>query len=241
MWWPGYGEMMHVETMYVEMIGDECPNCGGGTFVLAKACPHCGGPVEPRMAGMMVAGALVLLLVAIVVAVVVVLRWHRLAAATETGAPADEQIAASSTADLRWLATAMSGCDAEAKTDLRALHFLVTPLVSVAKDIEPWRAKSINDIGNGILLHADDTLDGLKSGTLRIYPADYDFSIFDQAGNKAYKWRPAVGVAKFSAADAGSISSFTVQFRTARGGGADWGSSFNRQSGCHWVNAIIGD
>jgi len=192
---------------------------------------------------MMVAGALVLLLVAIGVAVVAVLGGHRLAAATETGAPADEQIAASSTADLSWLATAMSGCDAEAKTDVSTLHFLVTPLVSVAKDIAPWRAKSINNMGNGILLRSDDTLDGLKGGTLRIYPADYDFRILDQVSDTVYKWRPSMGVAKFSTADAGSISTFKVQFRTSRSGdAAGWGSSFNRQDGsCYWVNAIIGN
>jgi hypothetical protein len=229
--WPGY----------VEMIDGECPNCGGGTFVLAKACPHCGAAIELRLAGMMVAGALVLLLAAIVVAVVVVLRGHRLAAATETGAPADEQIAVSSTTDLSWLATAMSGCDAEAKMDLGALHFLVTPLVSAAKDIAAWSAKSINDTGNGILLRSDDTLNGLKSGTLRIYPADYGFSILDQVSDTVHKWRPSVGVAKFSAADAGSISSFRVQFRTSHSGlDAEWGGSFTRQDGsCYWVNAII--
>jgi hypothetical protein len=191
----------------------------------------------------MVAGALVLLLVAIVVAVVVVLRWHRLAAATETGGLADEQIATISTADLSWLANAMSGCDAEAKTKTVSgtLHFLVTPLASAARDIEPWRARSINDAGNGILLRADDTLEGLKSGTLRIYPADYGFGVFDQVGNTVRKWRPLVGVAKFSAAGAGAISTFNVQFRTARGGrDADWGGSFTRQDGtCYWVNAII--
>ena len=224
----------------VDMIDGECPNCGGGTLILARACPHCGAPVELRLAGMMVAGALVLLLVAVVVAVVVVLTGHRLAAAPETGAPADEQIAATSTADLSWLATAMSGCDAEAKT-LGGLHFLVTPLVSVTKDIAPWRAKSVNDTGNGTLLRADDTLAGLKDGTLRIYPADYDFSVFDQAGPTVFKWRPTVGVTKFSTADSGSISTFKVQFRTSHSGlDAEWGGSFNRQEGsCYWVNAII--
>ena len=80
------------------MIDGECPNCGAGTVVLAKACPNCGAPLELRMAGMMVAGALVLLLVAIVVAAVAVLGGHQLAAATETGAPADAHIAAGSTA-----------------------------------------------------------------------------------------------------------------------------------------------
>jgi hypothetical protein len=225
------------------MIDSECPSCGDRIFVLAKACPGCGVPQQLRMAGMMVAGALALLLVAIVVAIVVVLRWHQLAAALETGAPADEQIATGSTADLGWLATAMSGCDAEAKTDPGALHFLVTPLVSIAKDVEPWRAKSINDSGQGILLRSDDALDGLKSGTLRIYPADYEFRVLDQAGDPVYKWRPSVGVTKFSTADTGSVASFKIQFRTSRGGSdAEWGGSFTRQEGsCHWVNVIIHD
>jgi hypothetical protein len=206
---------------YVEMIDTECPNCGSGTLVLAKACPHCGSPIALRLAG------------------VVVLRGHRLAAAT--GAPADAQIAATSTTNLSWLATAMSGCDAEAKTDLGALHFLVTPLVSVAKDLQPWRAKALNDAGNGLLLRAGDTLEGLKSGTLRIYPADYEFGIFDQVSDPVYKWRPSVGVAKFSTADAGPMSTFNVRFRTSYSGGdPEWGGSFNRLDGsCYWVNAII--
>jgi hypothetical protein len=224
---------------YVEMLDSECQNCGGGTPVLAKACPHCGAPIALRMPGMAVMGALVLLLVAVVVAGVVALRGHRLAAAT--GAPADEQIAATSTTNLSWLATAMSGCDAEAKTDLATLHFLVTPLVSVAKDLEPWRAKSINDAGPGILLRAGETLDGLKSGALRIYPADYEFGIFDQVSDPVYKWRPAVGVAKFSTASAGPLSTFNVRFRTSHSGrDPDWGGAFTRLDGsCYWVNAII--
>jgi hypothetical protein len=225
------------------MIDDECANCGGRTSVLAAACPHCGAPSGRRPASMMVAGALVLLLAAIVVAGVVVLRWQQLAAATRTGAPADEQIAAGTTADLSWLATAMSGCDAQAKADPGALHFLVTPLVPVARGLEPWHAKSISDAGTGILLHAEDTLEALKSGALRIYPADYDFSVVDPVGDKIHKWRPAVGVAKFSTTGADSISTFKVQFRTARSRrDADWGGRFNRQIGaCYWVNAILVD
>jgi hypothetical protein len=225
----------------VAVIDGECPNCGGGTFVLAKVCAHCGAPIRLRAAGMMVAGALAALLVAIAVAAAAVLGGHRLAVATETGAPADAQIAAGSTADPGWLAAAMSGCDAQARTNSGALHFLVTPLVAVAQDSAPWHAKSINDAGNAVVLRSDDTLEGLKSGTLRIYPADYAFGISDLAGNTVYKWRAAVGVAKFSTSDAGSISTFNVQFRTARSGGdAKWGGSFvRRDDSCHWVNAII--
>jgi hypothetical protein len=225
------------------MIESECPRCGGRIFVLARACPACGVARQVPVAGMMVAGALTLALVAIVAALAVVLSWYQLAAATESGAPADGQIAAGSTADLSWLANAMSGCDAEAKADLAALHFLVTPLASVAKDIEPWRAKSINDAGTGILLRSDDTLDGLKNGTLRIYPADYGFAVVGQAGEAVHKWRPSLGVTKFSAADTGAFASFMVQFRTAHSGSdLDWGGSFTRlEASCHWVNVIIRD
>jgi len=235
--------MLPADSTSVELIDGECPNCGGATFVLARTCPHCEGPLVLRTAGLLVAGALALVLIGIVVAVVVVLRGLQLAAATESGVLADAQIAMGSTADLSWLATAMSGCDAEAKADRNTLHFLVTPLVSVAKDIAPWQAKSINDAGTGILLRADDTLAGLKSGALRIYPADYGFSIFDGAGDTIQKWRPAAGVAKFSAPTAAPIATFKVQFRTAYSGSdPNWGGSFNRLDGsCYWVNAIIGD
>lgn len=226
---------------YLDRIEGECPNCGSGTSVLARACADCGAALRLQLAGMMVAGALALLLVAVMVAAAAVIGWHRLAAATDTGAAADGQIAASSTADFGWLSTAMNGCDAQAKTDSGTLHFLVTPLVSAAKDIAAWRAKSINNSGNGILLRSDDTLDGLKNATLRIYPADYAFSISDEASDAVYKWRAAAGVAKFSTADPGSLATFKVQFRTASS--ADqWGGSFRRLAGsCHWVNMIIGN
>jgi hypothetical protein len=241
--WLRFFDTSPVGPLAVEMTDGACPNCGGGTVLLARTCSHCGSPLALRMAGLLVAGALVLLPIAILIAAVVVLRWQQLAAATESGDAADEQIAAVSIADLSWLANAMGGCDAEAKTDPGVLHFLVTPLVPAGKDLAPWQAKSINDAGNGILLRADDTLAGLKSGALRIYPADYGFSIFDEAGNVLQKWRPVMGVAKFSAANAGPIATFKVQFRTAeRGNDPSWGGSFNRLEGsCYWVNAFIGD
>ncbi len=230
-WWP----------RHVAMIGTQCARCGGGTDVFARACPHCGAP-GGRLAGAMVAGALILLLAAVVAAAIMVVRWHQLAAATETGAPADEQIAAGTGADLSWLENAMSGCDDAAKADPETLHFLVTPLVPATGGIEPWRAKSISDAGNGIVLRSNDTFDGLRSGALQIYPADYAFSIFDPSDGELHRWQPSVGVTKFSTAEAGPIATFKVQFRTARSGaGADWGSGFNRLRGsCYWVNAVLG-
>jgi hypothetical protein len=236
----GFGRLMRWPEG-LEKIDGNCSNCGSGIGVLGKACPNCGVPIGLRPAGMIVVGALVILAAALVLALVVALRGHQLAAATETGALADEQIAAISTTDFSWLATAMSACDAAAKTDAGALHFLVTPLVSVAKDVEPWRAKSINNTGNGVLLRSDAALDGLKTGTLRIYPADYGFGIFASASDTVLRWRPSVGVVRFSTTAAGAISTFNVQFRTVHSGhDPDWGGSFTRLDGsCYWVNAII--
>src|SRR5947209_9410988 len=97
-----------------EMIGTQCAHCGGGISAFPRACPHCGAP-GGRVTSMMIAGALGLLLAAVVIAAVVVLGWHRLAAATETGAPADEQIPAGAGSDLSWLENAMSECDDAAK------------------------------------------------------------------------------------------------------------------------------
>ncbi|HWF96929.1 MAG TPA: hypothetical protein VG291_18410 [Xanthobacteraceae bacterium] len=229
--WPGW----------IEKIDGNCPICGSGTGALARACPDCGAPIGLRPAGMMVAGALVVVAAALVLALVAAVRGHQLAAATETGAPVDEQIAAISTTDFSWLTTAMNACDAAAKTSAGALHFLVTPLVSVPRDVAPWREKSINDTGNGILLRSDAALDGLKTGTLRIYPADYGFGIFDSVSDTVLKWRPSAGVVRFSTTAAGAVSTFNVQFRTAHSvNDPDWGGSFTRQDGtCYWVNAII--
>lgn len=227
--------------IWAKTIESDCPRCGEGAFVLVRFCPACGAARELQTAGLMVAGALALLLIAIVTAAVVVLVGHQLAAATETGDAVGEPVAADAAGDPSWLAKAMSQCDAEAKADADTLHFLVTPLVAVDGELAPWRAKAINDAGNGIMLRSEDAFDGLRRRTLRLYAADYGFGVLDAAGNLIYRWRPSVGVAKFSAANPGEMPTFTVQFRTAHTGSEPvQGGAFNRQNGsCYWVNAII--
>ncbi|HLH95483.1 MAG TPA: hypothetical protein VKW08_10240 [Xanthobacteraceae bacterium] len=209
--------------------------------MLARICPDCGSQAKPG-ARLVVGGALLFLLIAILLAATAVLRWQQLDSATTTGPAADEFFVASSTADFNWLSTAMRGCDTIAKNEPGALHFLVTPLAAPGGDLALWRAKSINDKGEGILLRANDALEGLKQASLRIYPADYVFSLMDEASRTVYRWRPATGAARFSSAAAASVSSFTVQFRTSHGRSATWGTSFNRMDGsCYWVNPVIVD
>jgi hypothetical protein len=223
------------------VIEPECPHCGGAVPLLRRTCPDCGGDTKLGGSSISIAIALMLLVAAGATVATVLLRWQQLDAATATGLPADALIAPTSTTDFSWVRKAMSGCDAVASADPSPLHFLVTPLVPVGTDTEPWRAKSINAKGDGILLRADDAIDGLKQGTLRIFPGDYVFSLTDEASLKVLRWRAAVGVARFSNANATSVASFTVQFRTAHGTNPVWDTTFNRQNGsCAWVNPIIG-
>lgn len=229
--------------IWAETIERDCPSCGEPAFVLARSCPTCGGARRMGAAGRMVAGALALLLLATATAVAVVLAWHQLAAATESGDAIGAAVAVGAPGDASWVANAMSQCDAEAKADADSgtLHFLVTPLAVVDGDLAPWRPKAINELGGGIMLRSDAALDGLKRGTLRVYPADYGFGVLDPTGEQIYRWRPSTGVSKFAAADPGEMPTFTVRFQTARSGSEpEEGGPFNRQKGaCYWVNAII--
>ncbi len=224
------------------MIESECPDCGDRVFIFARTCPRCGTANEARMAGVWVAGALAMLAVAIVVAVVAVLRGHPLPIAGTPDAPVGEHVEASSASNFGWLTAAMSECETEAMKDLDTLYFLVLPLASLPQDDAQWRAKSILEIGNAILLRSDDALEGLRSGTLRLYSGQYDFRIRDGA-DTVYKWKPSIGVTKISTPDARSIATFRLQFQTSGTvGEAEWGSPFTRQSGtCYWVNAIVGN
>ena len=227
--------------IWSETMASDCPRCGEAAFVLARSCPACGAARKIETTGLTLAGALALLLIAVVIAAVTILTGHQLAAATETGDAIGEPVAAGATGDPSWLAKAMNQCDAEAKADADTLHFLATPLVVVDSDLASWRAKAINDAGNGIMLRSEETFDGLRRGSLRLYAADYGFGVLDAADNLIYRWRPSVGVAKFTAANPGEMPTFMVQFRTAHTGSEPvQGGAFNRQKGsCYWVNAII--
>jgi hypothetical protein len=159
-------------------------------------------------------------LIAIGVASVVVIRGHRLPVTVRADAPAGQQGAAGPADDLTWLTTAMSTCETDAEKDTGTLRFLVIPLAPAQKDDQQWRGKILNGVGNAVLLSSDDALGGLKDGTFRIYPGEYDFRVLDQATNTVYKWKPSNGVANFFTTDSGSIALFKVQFLTVDGASA---------------------
>jgi hypothetical protein len=136
----------------------------------------------------------------------------------------------------------MQECDADAANNLSTLHFLVIPLAAVTGDDDYWRGRSLNDIGNAILLNSKVALDSLQDASLRLTPEQYTFAIRDEDTRTVYKWSPSTGVKRFSTADADAIASFKVQLLTRqKSDEANWGAAFTRRKGnCYWVNAIIG-
>ena len=216
------------------MLVTECRDCGEGVPVFARACAHCGAPNHARPAAVAVAAALALLVVAVAVAAIVVLRWQHSPVDTSEPVPATPATPepATATTEFAWLTAAMQACDSEAAKEPDTLQFLVIPLANAPADEPEWRAKSLNDIGNAILLNSDAALAGLQSHGLKISTEEYSFFVREEGSSAMYKWKPSVGVVKFSIPDAQSTGSFRIQFQTRnRTGDANWGATFVRQKG----------
>ena len=216
------------------MFVTECSQCGEGVPALSRACAHCGAPNRTRIAVIAVSGALVLLLAAALAAAVLILRKPAGEAGQETVAPPPA-------ADFGWLRKAMADCDSDAAADTSTLQFLVIPLAVPKEQESEWRTKSLNDIGNAILIRSDASLEGLEGKMLKVSNEEYVFAIRDEKTDVIYKWKPSTGVVRFSTPDSDAIESFKIQFHTrARNDDNQWGATFIRQKGnCYWVNAIV--
>jgi hypothetical protein len=217
----------------IRMIATQCRNCGARASAFARVCAHCGARNAVRTPAFAIATVLAMLVAAGGFTVFAFLRGP---------GPAGQSTAAPGT-DHGWITKAMADCDAEAAKEPSGLEFLVVPLKLTVPDTQPWRKKSLNDIGNAILLPADDALAGLNSGALTLTDEAYVFSIRDDVTNVVYKWSPSNGVKKFVSPDADAIERFKVQFQLRDKPAVDaWGAVFVRHRGtCYWVNAILGN
>ncbi len=231
--------MNRLRQLWSDLTIAECAQCGERLSAFARSCPHCGAPGAAWRTSIAVAGALAGLIIALGVAAFVIFRgWELLPRSTQQQAGPR-----SGETDVGWLQAGMKACDEEAAKDPVSLYFLVVPLASQGDDMARWRSMSLNDIGNAILLSSDDTLNGLRTGTLRISPQEYVFSVRDEATHVVHRWNRTSGVAKFSTTDEKKIASFKIQFQTRDSTrGNAWGNIFVRQPGnCYWVNAVLGN
>jgi hypothetical protein len=215
-----------------------CPDCGEAVPMLARACGYCGAPNLARGRVAAAGAALAVLLVAGIAIALLVVRPG--VPPGGSGTPVTKP-AADKRDDFAWLTAAMKECDEDAAREPAALHFMVIPLLDQAKDLPGWRRISLNDVGNAILIKAEDTLAGLRRDALRISPVEYVFAVRNEPAEVVYKWSPSVGVKRYSMPNAEDVTNFRVQFQTRDGvAGPEWGATFVRRKGnCYWVNAII--
>ena len=217
------------------MPATRCPECDEPVSLLARECGRCGAPNSTRRTVMVAAAVVGAILAAGVLAGVFVLRGE---------SPTDGEgrpVVSSESGDFAWLTKAMSDCDLEAEKEPGVLHFMVTPLVDDPTDEPGWRRIALNDIGNGILISAENMIAGLKRGALKITKDQYVLAVRAESTKVVLRWSPSSGVKRFATKDSDGLASFQVQFQKPDGtGGSSWGALFKRQPGtCYWVNAIV--
>jgi hypothetical protein len=212
------------------MISTLCRNCGTRIRKWAAACNHCAAPNPTRWRFFAAAALSVLVLVAVAAVLIVGVLVRREPAAIQ-----------GSDGNYAWLEAAMKQCDAQAASETKALHYLVTPLVDEPRDEAGWRRVSINDIGNAILVRGEDMLAGLRRKALRVSADEYVFSARNEKTRDILTWKPSKGVRKFVINEASDMEEFKIQFQSSDAARAiNWGSTFVRQPGnCYWVNAIL--
>jgi len=150
-------------------------------------------------------------------------------------APADNQ-------NFGWIGRAIAQCEAEAARSVDTLYFLVIPVLAVDGDQQAWLAKSNGTVGDSVLLGSQDTLDGLRAGSLRLARRPFNFSILEPSTSRVYKWKPALGVHKFAIRDAKAVATFKPGFEIPAGGDTRWaaGGSITREAGtCYWTGALM--
>ncbi len=150
-------------------------------------------------------------------------------------APADNQ-------NFGWIGRAIAQCEAEAARSADTLYFLVIPVVAPDGDQQAWLAKSNGTVGDSVLLGSQDTLDGLRAGSLRLARRPFNFSILEPSTSRVYKWKPALGVHKFAIRDAKAVAAFKPGFEIPAGGDTRWaaGGAITREAGtCYWTGALM--
>jgi hypothetical protein len=233
-------------------IVSHCPQCGATARPLARTCRNCGA--EARTGSMRATGfaGLGLSIALLAVGFAIDQSWRKLTAWREANlawiqqAPAllgpPRPTAQPKPEDFAWIERAMANCEAEAGKHLDALYFLVLPLASTDGNMQRWSPLSIGQIGTSVtLLKSYDALDGLRDGSLILYPGQFVFSILEPSSNVTYRWKPATGVSEFITQEAVSIKSFKPGLQVI---GLDpdtaWADTLTQQRpSCFWVSALL--
>jgi hypothetical protein len=157
--------------------------------------------------------------------------------------PQGRIVAPTNNQNFGWIERAIAQCEAEAARNADTLYFLVIPVVAPDGNQQAWLAKSNGTVGGSLLLlGSQDTLDGLRAGSLRLARRPFNFSILESSTPRVYKWKPALGVHKFAIRDASAVAAFKPGFEIPAGGETRWaeGGAITREAGtCYWTGALM--
>jgi hypothetical protein len=156
--------------------------------------------------------------------------------------PQGRIVAPANNQDFGWIERAIAQCEAEAARNVDTLYFLVMPVVAIDGNQQTWLAKSNGTVGASLLLlGSQDTLDGLRAGSLQLARRSFNFAILEPSTTRAYRWKPALGVHKFAIRDAKAVAAFKPGFEIT-GGDTRWadGGAIPREAGtCYWTGALM--
>ena len=157
--------------------------------------------------------------------------------------PQGRIVAPANNQNFGWIGRAIAQCEAEAARSVDTLYFLVIPVLAVDGDQRAWLAKSNGTVGASVLLlGSQDTLDGLRAGSLRLVRRPFNFAILEPSATRVYQWKPALGVHKFAIRDAKAVATFKPGFEIPAGGDTQWaaGGAITREAGtCYWTGALM--
>ena len=156
--------------------------------------------------------------------------------------PQGRIVAPANNQNFGWIGRAIAQCEAEAARSVDTLYFLVIPVVAPDGDQQAWLAKSNGTVGDSVLLGSQDTLDGLRAGSLRLVRRSFNFAILEPSATRVYQWKPALGVHKFAIRGAKAVATFKPGFEIPAGGDTQWaaGGAITREAGtCYWTGALM--
>jgi hypothetical protein len=144
--------------------------------------------------------------------------------------------------DLAAIKKEMSDCDNAAAHDADSLYFLILPVVAAKPGSHDWRTVALQTIGDAYsLLGANDGLEGVRDGSLKVRPGRYTFSVLDSQSGMTYSWTSATGMSRLSRKQTGNATTLRLGFDFSTGQtGPQWSAEFKRDRGtCYWVVPLV--
>ncbi|HLH91573.1 MAG TPA: hypothetical protein VKX28_24250 [Xanthobacteraceae bacterium] len=144
--------------------------------------------------------------------------------------------------DLAAIRKEMADCDTAAAHDPDSFYFLIVPVLTTKTGNPDWHPAALQTVGDTYsLLGANDALDGIRNGSLRVRPGRYTFSALDTQSGMTYSWTSATGMSRLSRKRTGTGTVLKLGFDFSSGQiGPQWSTEFKLDRGnCYWIVPLV--